>query len=327
MPDPSTQSAPSPLHDPTPSPLLPEAHPGISIRIKSYLRRFRSFAGRHTQVRGWRRLPVDHEGSNYVRPWVLVIAFLAVGAVVPFLGPKISNIGDVSAAASDLVPTMDSTGSEELGIGLSVEGRPLVVEDLGEGSLRVYVIGGVHGEPPALRPMRELRSLLCQPTMSRHMTVRLLEDLNPDGTARGLFCNANQVDLDRNFPSSDFSPSLRHGMGPLSEPETQAIWRDVLDFEPDLVVVLQSALAGPFLDGDGPSGAYGMQFVRGAASVDDRWTLLGDEGYAFSGSLGAALGVERGIPVLNLRFRRDQDARSVSEALLVGFGALADNRS
>ena len=34
-------------------------------------------------------------------------------------------------------------------------------------------------------------------------------------------------------------------MGPLSEPETQAIWRDVLDFEPDLVAVLQSALAGP----------------------------------------------------------------------------------
>jgi len=263
-----------------------------------------------------------------VRPWVLIIAFLAGGAVVPLLGFKSSSDDGVSAAVRGLVQPMDSVGGADGDeLGNSVEGRPLVVEDLGDGPLRVYVIGGVHGEPPALRPTDELRSFLRQSPMSHRMTVRLLEDLNPDGTARGLFCNANQIDLDRNFPSRDFSASLRHGMSPLSEPETQAIWRDILNFEPDLVVILQSALAGPFLDGDGPSDAYGMQFVRGAASVDDRWTLLGDEGYAFSGSLGAALGVERGIPVLNLRFRRDQDGRSVSEALLAGFGALADNRS
>lgn len=262
-----------------------------------------------------------------MRPWVLIIAFLAGGAVVPFLASKSPSTDTVIAAVSEFVHQPDGADLRGAGVGESVEGRPLVAENFGNGPLRVYVVGGVHGEPPALRPTRELRSYLRRASMSQRMTVRMLEDLNPDGTARGLFCNANQVDLDRNFPSSDFRPSLRHGMGPLSEPETQAMWRDILNFDPDLVVFLQSALAGPFLDGDGPSDAFGMQFVRGAATSDARWTLLGDQGYAFSGSLGSALGKDRGIPVLNLRFRRDQTAASVTEALLAGFGALADGRS
>jgi protein MpaA len=264
-----------------------------------------------------------------VRPWVLIFAFLAGGAVVPLLVPTSKGGESVSAALSDFVYQQNaeegSHGADS--IGESREGRSLNVEDLGQGPIRVYVVGGVHGEPPALRPTDELLAFFQKPSTKKRLTVRMLEDLNPDGTARGLFCNANQVDIDRNFPSNDFSPSLRHGMSPLSEPETQAFWQDVLNFEPDLVVVLQSALAGPFLDGDGPSDAYGMQFVRGAASVDDRWTLLGDQGYAFSGSLGSALGKDRGIPVLNLRLRRDQDALSVKEALLAGFDALAGSSS
>ena len=77
----------------------------------------------------------------------------------------------------------------------------------------------------------------------------------------------------------------------------------------------------------GPEDALGQQFVRGAASVDDRWSLLGDESYAVSGSLGSALVGDRGIPALNLRFKRDQDARCVSEALFAGFDALANGRS
>jgi protein MpaA len=253
-----------------------------------------------------------------------VIAFLAGGAVVPLLGPDTSSARSVSAGVADFAnhPSEDSIeGGAE--IGRSVEGRTLKAEDLGHGPLRVYVVGGVHGEPPALRPLGELRSLMRDAAIASQMTVRLLEDLNPDGTARGLFCNANQIDIDRNFPSRDFKSSLRHGLSPLSEPETEAFWRDVRSFRPDLVVVLQSAMAGPFLDGDGPFGAYGMQFVSGASSVDDRWTLLGDEGFAVSGSMGSALGRDLGIPVLNLRFRRDQDEASVAEALKAGLRALA----
>ena len=259
-----------------------------------------------------------------MKPWVLVIAFLAGGAVVPLLGPEKSSARTVSAAVADFVNSpsaSDLVGGDT--IGRSVEGRTLKAEDLGRGPLRVYIVGGVHGEPPALRPLDDLRSLMRQSSIASQMTVRLLEDLNPDGTARGLFCNANKVDIDRNFPSKDFKPTLRHGLSPLSEPESEAFWRDVRAFRPDLVVVLQSAMAGPFLDGDGPSDAYGMQFVSGASAVDDRWTLLGDKGYAFSGSMGSALGTDLGIPVLNLRFRRDQDAKSVADALKAGLSSLA----
>ena len=263
-----------------------------------------------------------------MKPWVLVIAFLVGGAVVPFFGPERSAVHSVSAAPVGSVDLSEAVAQEVEGeIGRSVEGRPLKVEEFGHGSLRVYFVGGVHGEPPAQRPLDELRALLRSSAMAGQVTVRLLEDLNPDGTARGLFCNANHVDIDRNFPSKDFSPSLRHGLTPLSEPETRAFWHDIQGFKPDLVVVLQSAMAGPFLDGDGPSDAYGLQFVRGAASVDERWTLLENKGDAFSGSLGSALGEDHGIPVLNLRFRRDQDAKSVKEALLVGFSALVDGGS
>ena len=259
-----------------------------------------------------------------MRPWVLIFAFLAGGAVVPLLIPTSEGSGAVSAALRDFVSTPDAKEAAATSdrIGESREGRPLLVEENGEGPIKIYVVGGVHGEPPALRPTDELLAFFRKPSTKRRMTVRMLRDLNPDGTARGLFCNANQVDIDRNFPSHDFKPSARHGMSPLSEPEAKAFWEDVLRFQPDLVVVLQSALAGPYLDGDGPSDAYGMQFVGGAASADDRWTLFGDQGYAFSGSMGSALGKDRGIPVLNLRVRRDQDAESVREAIIAGFDAL-----
>lgn len=259
-----------------------------------------------------------------MRPWVLIFAFLAGGAVVPLLVPSSEGSDTVSAAVRDFVTpyNTEETRQRKGSIGESREGRPLLVEDFGEGPIKIYVVGGVHGEPPALRPIDELSAFFRKPSTKRRMTVRMLRDLNPDGTARGLFCNAGQVDIDRNFPSKDFTPSARHGMSPLSEPEAKAFWDDVRSFKPDLVVVLQSALAGPFLDGDGPSDAYGMQFVRGAASADDRWTLLGDQGYAFSGSMGSALGKDRGIPVLNLRVRRDQDADSVREAIIAGFDAL-----
>ncbi len=102
---------------------------------------------------------------------------------------------------------------------------------------RVVVIGGLHGNepvtPPAVRGLLEAR-------IDADIEVWLVPVANPDGSAAGLRCNANSVDLNRNFPwewSADDG-----GPAPSSEPETQALSLLVEGLQPDVVVWVHQPL-------------------------------------------------------------------------------------
>ena len=68
----------------------------------------------------------------------------------------------------------------------------------------------------------------------------LVPEANPDGSASGQRCNANGVDLNRNFPfewtSADGGPAA------LSEPETQTLTVLVERLRPDVVVWVHQPL-------------------------------------------------------------------------------------
>ncbi len=102
---------------------------------------------------------------------------------------------------------------------------------------RVLVIGGLHGNEPVTPPA--VRGLL-DAQIASDVEVWLVPTANPDGSAAGMRCNANGVDLNRNF-----SWGWRRGDGgpaPLSEPETRALASLVDQVQPDVVVWVHQPL-------------------------------------------------------------------------------------
>ena len=124
-------------------------------------------------------------------------------------------------------------------IGQSVQGRDILalVRPGLAGGRRVVVIGGIHGNEPVTPPV--VRGLL-QAQLDPSAEVWLVPESNPDGSNAGMRCNANGVDLNRNFPW-EWRPS-DGGPGPLSEPETQSLVALVDQLRPDLVVWVHQPL-------------------------------------------------------------------------------------
>ena len=154
------------------------------------------------------------------------------------------------------------------------------------------------------------------------ITVRVVRDMNPDGTARGTRTNARGVDLNRNWPAANFRPSTNRGLRALSETETQAVWEDLTAFDPALVIVFHASRSGPFVNFDGPATLSAQRFVEGAVEHDGRWKVVADMGYATPGSLGTVIGQERGLPILTIEFERDGTAEQAWPSLTAGLNAL-----
>jgi predicted deacylase len=202
-------------------------------------------------------------------------------------------------------------------IGTSVENRQLLVTQAGSGPLRVYVIGGVHGDETEGRS--GLQSLADAPDPA--VTLRILRDLNPDGTWARRRVNANGYDLNRNWPATNFKASWTGGPSPLSEPETRALDQDLRAFKPDIVVVLHSIGVGPLVNYDGPAESLATAFVGAAQSISPEWYVRPQMGYDTSGSLGSYLGVDQKVPILTIEMARGQDEASATAALRKGLAA------
>ena len=130
-------------------------------------------------------------------------------------------------------------GWETATLGRSVQGRDIdvFVRPTDTTRRRVLVIGGLHGNEPVTPPA--VRGLLDADIPS-DVEVWLVPVANPDGSAAGMRCNANGVDLNRNF-SWGWSRG-DGGPAPLSEPETQALVSLVEQLQPDVVVWVHQPL-------------------------------------------------------------------------------------
>ncbi|MCH7925823.1 MAG: DUF2817 domain-containing protein, partial [Planctomycetes bacterium] len=101
----------------------------------------------------------------------------------------------------------------------------------------VLLLGGMHGdEPKSVFVLQKLIELLSEcsrrKTQGRWIIVPLV---NPDGYERRKRRNANNVDINRNFPTSNWkrtTPRSRMfgGETPGSEPETLAVMEAVKHF-------------------------------------------------------------------------------------------------
>lgn len=207
-------------------------------------------------------------------------------------------------------------------IGTSVEGRPIEVTEYGSGDWRVYLIAGIHGdERPGIENVERLRSFLESAGLPGAQ-LRMVADANPDGTANGTRKNARGVDLNRNWPASNFSPAQGRGPEPLSEPETAAVYADIERFEPHLIIVLHAARRGPYVNYDGPARPLASRFARAAGEVQQGWHAKSEMGYPTPGSIGSLVGVDRDLPILTVELRRGQDAAQAWPGLRAGLSAV-----
>ena len=187
--------------------------------------------------------------------------------------------------------------------GSSVEGIPLTVYLPESGSAAIVVVAAIHGDEPETT-VAVSEALRCLPAGDLQAAVILCA--NPDGMLRGTRGNGRGVDLNRNFPTSNWSPdpvfyksrandardiALSPGAQAASEPETSALLSLLDRLQPRAVVSLHSALA--CVDDAGAS-HLGRQLA-------DRCTLpfLTEIGYPTPGSMGTWAG-ERGLNLVTL---------------------------
>lgn len=130
---------------------------------------------------------------------------------------------------------------------------------------------------------------------------RVVPVLNPDGVKLKTRTNANNVDLNRNFPTRDWNekavtaweqtthrnarrfPGKEGG----SEPETKCAMKHIENFQPDFIVSIHTPLK--VLDFDGPK-------ITPPKFDLLPWKSLGH----FPGSLGRYMWFERSTPVLTM---------------------------
>lgn len=211
----------------------------------------------------------------------------------------------------------------------SRRGAPIVAETfIPSGQRRaegpVLVIACIHGDE--LEGLAAIEAVRAEAAAAQ-VPVVLVENMNPDGTAARTRGNAAEVDLNRNWPTSNFRKGREHGPAPLSEPETLGVYNLLERASPSLVIVLHSTRSGPFVNFDGPAGKHASRFVAAAREVDPRWRVVPEMGYPTPGSLGTMVGDERAIPILTIEMQRGDFTAMAREALGVGLGAVLSGRA
>jgi len=133
-------------------------------------------------------------------------------------------------------------------IGYSVLGRPILEYIFGSGGTIVLFTGGMHGsEPSGSYILHDWIAYLENNAtkIPADKKIIVVPDVNPDGLAKLSRYNANNVNIDRNFSSTNWAADIDTGGGtmvgggggsPMSEPETKALADLTISLRPRLEV-------------------------------------------------------------------------------------------
>jgi predicted deacylase len=143
-------------------------------------------------------------------------------------------------------------------IGYSVQSRPITMHTFGAGDRPVLIMAAIHGdEQTSATVATAFINLLAQyPQTPANVPVVIIPIANPDGYGAGTRTNAHKIDLNRNFPATNFStksrsPKSSGGKSPLSEPESRALAETIDRLHPRLIISIHS-MEDPTNNYDGP---------------------------------------------------------------------------
>ena len=201
-------------------------------------------------------------------------------------------------------------------IGYSVQGRSIIAYTFGSGGTALLFTGGMHGsEPSGVTTMQAWVTYLQSNgyKVPADKKIVIVPNTNPDGIAVGSRNNVNNVNIDRNFPATNWRPDIDTASGNLptgggtsagSEPETKALMALTLQLRPRLEVSFhaQGSLVGANQFGD--SVTIGAAYARTVGYG----TMFGNAeevmGYSISGEYEDWMGQELGIPAILIELPR-----------------------
>lgn len=152
----------------------------------------------------------------------------------------------------------------------------------------ILIVGGVHGDEPEGVFLVERFIEWAKTVYQKGHTLKpwiAIPCLNPDGLAKNERVNGNGVDLNRNFPSKDWTPAhsqprYNPGPSPASELETQSLIEIIKTYKPHTVIHCHSWK--PLVVYTGNSA---KEIAQAFADVSG-YPLEADIGYPTPGSLG-----------------------------------------
>jgi len=164
----------------------------------------------------------------------------------------------------------------------------------GNGGSTILLIGCIHGPEKngITTSIRVLNELYTKKELKN--TLICIPSVNPDGNINNTRTNSNKIDINRNFPATNWkyqdSARLKKdkktywgGKSPASESETKLILKLDSIYKPSAIIVLHQFLNCVEYDGTGSKLA---QFI----SSQTGQVLKEDIGYSTPGSLGSYFG-------------------------------------
>lgn len=203
-------------------------------------------------------------------------------------------------------------------IGTSTQGRPIELSlfqaaNASEDVWDTFFIGVFHGDEGIAGALSHclVEQLSREPLAAMaERTVAVLPVLNPDGLAAQTRVNANGVDLNRNFPTRNWSPACEDpnfhpGPAPASEVETRLLVELIEKHRPRKIITLHAPYK--VVNYDGPQ-SKALAEIMGEKSG---YPVVDDIGYPTPGSFGTYTGKERDIIVITLELPEDEPLNQV----------------
>ncbi len=193
-------------------------------------------------------------------------------------------------------------------VGHSVENRPITLHLFNADpntAIDTLFIGVFHGDEGISGQLLER----FVENIETNVAVGVIPVLNPDGLAKENRVNAHNVDLNRNFPTKNWSPEHEEdiyfpGESPASEPETQVVIELIKKHQPQKIITVHSPYK--VINFDGPAEA-----LANAMSKESSYKVVSHIGYPTPGSFGTYAGIERKIPTITLELPEDEKFEAV----------------
>lgn len=214
--------------------------------------------------------------------------------------------GKIPKTDNPLIEQIPEWSKTPLGTALSL------FQNLKRKDVRPYLfVGGVHGdEPEGVRLAEEFLLWLKTHSKETDHPWILVPCLNPDGFKINQRTNSQGVDLNRNFPSRDWTSSVEKnryypGPSPASEPEVKALAELITKTQPCVIIHFHSWK--PCVVYTGAPGQIYAEFL----TQENHYDSHPDIGYPTPGSLGQYGWLEHQIPVVCIEEKENEDLEKV----------------
>lgn len=172
-------------------------------------------------------------------------------------------------------------------IGRSNWKNRIYYKEFGSGEKLTLVIGGLHGDEPAatISAIKLAQYIKKNPSSITNRVV-IIPCINPDGLIKGRRTNGRKVDINRNFPTENWSTEYKkkyHNPGklPATEPETVIIANAIEKYRPDLIIQMHQPFNAIY-----PEKNTSAELAKKISEISG-FPIEDDIGYHTPGSLGS----------------------------------------